>query len=79
MSSSTQRALSDRAVRAAALIEFWGGQIGNEMKAQNIDWINPGDTKLTLPANMVAAMLSHMIPLAREIRQFQKNLANKGK
>jgi hypothetical protein len=61
MASATQRALADRAIRAANLMEFCGGKIREEMKKQNIGPFDGKKTTVMLQADTLNAMLSHTL------------------
>jgi len=73
-SVATLQALAERAGRAAKLMEIWSNDLSQELQKQNVPMDGSGTTVI-LEANSVIAMVSHMVPLSLEIRQFQRNLA----
>lgn len=79
MSAQTHRAMAARAVQAAAFMENYGGQLQKALDDQKIDFLEPGNATVTLPANLVTGMLWRMIPLAKEIRAFEKKLPFKAR
>jgi hypothetical protein len=79
MSSSTQRALAQRAIGAANLMEAFQRKLAQEMEQQNINWDAPNTVTLSLPVPMILDMCTKMVVLKKEIRQLEKNLENRGK
>jgi hypothetical protein len=74
MARQTQRALADRAVRAAELMEFWVDRILNDLHEQNenLDWFS--DTTVKLRFQTIRAMMDNMRTLSADIRKFEGNL-----
>jgi hypothetical protein len=75
MSAMTQRALAQRAIRSARLMELTAKLVQAQMAKQNIPMPERDGQTLAMPAYEVYSLVSHMIPLAAEIRGFQQKLA----
>lgn len=72
MASATQRALANRAIQAAKLIELWNELFQKEMHKQNAQPY--AGATVTFQADMLSNMFLALRLLAREIRDLERNL-----
>jgi hypothetical protein len=73
MAIATQRALAERAIRAARVMEYWHKWLATEVEKQGVDPFS--ENQVSINADKILAMREQMAVLVSEIRKFEKNLA----
>ena len=73
--SATRRALADRAIRLANLLERWARELQDSAKEQNIDlWDEGGsDQPITLKRSEVRLLVDVMLQRVRAIRTLARD------
>jgi|HubBroStandDraft_1064217.scaffolds.fasta_scaffold881207_2 hypothetical protein len=72
MATATQRALADRALRAAGLMEALGQTLLGDL--QKYKDSPPSTKEAPIRLLSIDLVFNSMLPLAKEIRLFEKNL-----